>query len=90
MTDEQLTRMARRIRYAYSEAIMVVDLEFAAKLMKDGDDFDATLDAAAVAIIREELAKAEAENRELAELIFPFVPHTDGDDPTQSFVTTTE
>ena len=86
MTDEQLRAMARRVRHRYAEVVVVVDLELAAKLMKDGDDFAEALDAAAVAILREELAKAEAENYELAETMFPFVPHPNDDDPTQTIV----
>lgn len=89
MTDEQLRAMARRVRHKYAEVLVVVDLELAAKLMKDGDDFDAALDAAAVAILREEMAKHKCVHQLAKEFAESCRHPLENDDPTKSFVATT-
>jgi len=90
MTDEQLRAMARRVLGLVSE--VVLDGRPCYVGYRDSLSFTRPIeevDAEAVAILREEMAKAQAANYAMAEELFPFIPHPNDDDPTKSFVATT-
>ena len=84
MTDEQLRAMARRVLGLVSE--VVLDGRPCYVGYRDSLSFTRPIeevDAEAVAIMREEMAKAQTENYAMAEEFFPFIPHPN-DDPTQA------
>lgn len=92
MTDEQLLRAVRRVL-----GLVCSRIESSGRpaTYGIGSIYDNPfpecdkLDKRAVAILRDEMDKANEENCKAMAELFPFVPHTD-DDPTKSFVATTE
>lgn len=87
MTDDQLRRAVRRVLgvLAHRDNGMPKGKYWMLSSLSTADD----IESKAVAILREEMARSEAEYHAGVQDLFPFVPHTD-DDPTKSFVATTE